>query len=89
MTEPREKHIVTFYPMSESELMSAKILAEPTLRMIKNLHATDFMKLNNLQPDPNNYPKYIQEHAELKGSIAAWQLLIDEHEETVARLNVG
>jgi hypothetical protein len=83
-----EKHMLTLYTMTESEQASAQLLAEPNLRMIKNLLATDTIRLTNLVPDPNNYPKFVQEHAEIKGAISAWQFLINCHEEVINRLAV-
>lgn len=85
----KETHVVTLYELTETELMGAKMLPENTLKMIKNLQATDFMALANLQPDPNNYPAYVQRHAELKGALAAWGTLIDGHNDTVKALNTG
>lgn len=82
----KETHLLTMYEMNETEEASAQLLPEANLKLIKNLLATDTLRLNNLVPDPESYHKFIQEHAEVKGAISAWRHLLTLHDETIKRL---
>jgi hypothetical protein len=82
----QENHLLTQYIMTDQEEANAALLNEGQLRMIKNFLATDSMRLMNLVPLPNDYSAFIQEHAEIKGAISAWQHLLNVHEDTVRRL---
>lgn len=73
---------------NEQEALNAQILPPANLGFIKNMLATDTMRLNNLRPDPESYVKYIQEHAAISGAISAWQHLLNAHEEVIKRLAV-
>lgn len=73
---------------NEQEALNAQILPPANLSFIKTMLATDMMRLNNLKPDPNNYPAFVQEHAAITGAISAWNHLINAHEEVIKRIAV-
>lgn len=82
-----EKHILTLYELSEQEQLNANLLPPGLIMVLKNLLAADTMRLVNLKPNPENYTTYIQEHAEIKGAISAWQCLLNSHEDTISKLS--
>lgn len=77
------------YNFTETELMNVQILSEPFLRFCKTQLAVESMRARNLVPNPESYSKFIQEKAHIDGAISVWEFLINNHVDTVARLNTG
>lgn len=67
-----------------AELKSAQVLTEGNIQFIKTQLALTVQERFNLIPDPNNYSKFVQEEAALKGAVAAYQFLLDCHENVLA-----
>lgn len=72
----------------DKEFLNAQILPPANIGFIKTQLALDRRKLTNLCPDPNNYAKFIQEHASLAGAISAYEFLLNCHNEVMAKLAV-
>lgn len=72
------------YEHTPAELKTAAILNSGTVEMIKSLISDARQQRFNLKPDPNNYASFIQQEAEIKGAINAYQSLLDFHNDTLA-----
>lgn len=72
---------------SPAEENSAKLLSIANVHAIKNFLYTEQMRRNNIEVDPANIMAFIQEEAEIKGAVRAFQLLLDSHNDLIATLN--
>ena len=76
-----------YEPETAQEEAASKILTEGNLAVIRTLLAMEVQRRLALSPDSNNYAKFIQEEAEIKGAITAYQTLLDAHVDTIESLN--
>jgi hypothetical protein len=67
----------TKYEFTQQEFTSASLLHEEQKRWYQSQLATLAESRIALVPDPNNYPAFIQQEAELKGQMNALQYLLD------------
>lgn len=73
---------------SPQEELNAQIIPPANLTFIKTQLALERRRLIQLQPDPNNYAKFVQDHASFSGAVSAYQFLIQCHEDAIERLKV-
>lgn len=71
--------LLEMYEFSPQEAKQAQILPEINLQFIKTQLAFKTKERENLAPDPNNYSKFVQEDAHLRGMMDAYEFLIDCH----------
>lgn len=74
--------------VSPEEELNAQIIPPANLSFIKTQLALERRRLTQLQPDPNNYAKFVQEHAAFSGAISAYTFLLQCHEDAIERLRV-
>lgn len=66
------------YEISDSEFYAGTVLSELQKCVLDNKICDLAESQLALDPDPNNYPAFIQQHAYLAGQRYALQLLLDE-----------
>lgn len=74
----------TKYEFTEHELHMAAILHEEQMRWIQSQIADFAEAIVALEVDPNNYTAFVQQEAELRGSMNALKYLIDCHTAALA-----
>lgn len=72
---------------SDKEERSASLLPMANIQFIKNQLYFERHRKENLSLDPNNVMKFIQEEAEIKGAISAYQFLLDSHNNVISALD--
>lgn len=72
---------------SQKEEKSAQLLSEGNIRFIENQLWFEQNRRNNIDVDPNDIMKFVQEEAEIKGAMKALQFLLDAHNELVRNLD--
>lgn len=73
---------------SPLEELNAQIIPAANLSFIKTQLAIERRRLTQLQPDPNNYTKFVQEHAAYAGAISAYEHLLQCHADAIESLRV-
>ncbi len=59
----------SFYALTDQEAREGTLLTITQKQVIQNLIATLATELNTLEPDPNDYAKFIQQQAHSKGEL--------------------
>ena len=76
-------HSFNRYSLTEQEELTGYILNQNTLFVLQNLLADICESILNLEFDPQNPTKFVQDDAFLKGQKQAAQYLIDMHHKSL------
>lgn len=65
------------FHQSENEVLAGSSFTTDNKQFLQNLICLTAESIIALEPDPNNYPAFIQQEAFLKGQLSAYKYLLD------------
>lgn len=74
------------FEQSEHEVLAGSSFTTDNKQFLQNLICLTAESIIALEPDPNNYPAFIQQEAFLKGQLSAYKYLLDASEASEAAL---